>query len=91
MRPSIKRRTDDAGQPHKTKELEMKIKAAVLEEMGVERPYAGTLPLKVQEVDLEGPGPGRGAGEDGGRRPLPFGPVGDRRQSATAAADGAGA
>jgi alcohol dehydrogenase len=40
------------------KELEMKIKAAVLEEMGLERPYAGTLPLKVQEIDLEGPGPG---------------------------------
>ena len=36
----------------------MKIKAAVLEEIGVERPYAKTLPLKIQEVDLEGPGPG---------------------------------
>ncbi len=36
----------------------MKIRAAVLEEIGLERPYAKTLPLKVQEVELEGPGPG---------------------------------
>ncbi|UDL90387.1 hypothetical protein LGH82_03145 [Mesorhizobium sp. PAMC28654] len=36
----------------------MKIKAAVLEEMGLERPYARSLPLKVRFVDLEGPGPG---------------------------------
>lgn len=36
----------------------MKIKAAVLEEMGLQRPYAKSLPLKVQLVDLEGPGPG---------------------------------
>jgi alcohol dehydrogenase len=38
--------------------MTMKIRAAVLEEIGVERPYAKTLPLKIQEVDLEGPGPG---------------------------------
>jgi alcohol dehydrogenase len=36
----------------------MKIRAAVLEEIGIERPYAKSLPLKIQEVDLEGPGPG---------------------------------
>lgn len=36
----------------------MKIKAAVLEEMGLERPYAKSKPLKIQEVDLDGPGPG---------------------------------
>lgn len=36
----------------------MKIRASVLEEMGLERPYAKSQPLKVQEVDLEGPGPG---------------------------------
>ncbi|MET3616129.1 alcohol dehydrogenase [Rhizobium aquaticum] len=36
----------------------MKIRAAVLEEMGLERPYAKSLPLKIQEVDLDGPGPG---------------------------------
>ena len=36
----------------------MKIRAAVLEEIGIERPYANTLPLRVQVVDLDGPGPG---------------------------------
>jgi alcohol dehydrogenase len=34
----------------------MKIKAAVLEKIGVERPYSKTQPLKITEVDLEGPG-----------------------------------
>lgn len=36
----------------------MKIRAAVLEEMGRPTPYATTLPMVVQEVDLEAPGPG---------------------------------
>ncbi len=36
----------------------MKIKAAILEEMGLSPPYAVSKPLKVQEVDLDGPGPG---------------------------------
>lgn len=36
----------------------MKIKAAVLEEMGLPTPYAQSLPLRVQSVDLEGPGHG---------------------------------
>lgn len=36
----------------------MKIRAAVLEEIGLERPYARSLPLKVKEVELDGPGPG---------------------------------
>lgn len=36
----------------------MKVRAAVLEEMGLARPYAATKPLRVQDVDLEGPGPG---------------------------------
>lgn len=36
----------------------MKIRAAVLEETGLERPYARSMPLKVQTVDLEGPGCG---------------------------------
>lgn len=36
----------------------MKIRAAVLEEIGIQRPYARTLPLKIREVDLDGPGPG---------------------------------
>ena len=36
----------------------MKIKAAVLEEMGSPAPYAASKPLKVQDVELDGPGPG---------------------------------
>ena len=36
----------------------MKIRAAVLEEIGLEGPYAVSRPLRVQQVDLEGPGPG---------------------------------
>ena len=36
----------------------MKIKAAVLEEIGRAGPYAVSKPLRVQEIDLEGPGPG---------------------------------
>jgi alcohol dehydrogenase len=36
----------------------MKTKAAVLYEMGRPRPYAESLPLVVDEISLEGPGPG---------------------------------
>lgn len=36
----------------------MKIKAAVLEDMGLLGPYADTRPLRVQEVELDGPGEG---------------------------------
>ena len=36
----------------------MKIKAAVLYEMGVERPYAKTRPIRIEEVELDDPGPG---------------------------------
>lgn len=36
----------------------MKIRAAVLEEMSRPAPYAASRPLVVQEVDLQGPGPG---------------------------------
>jgi alcohol dehydrogenase len=36
----------------------MKIRAAILEEMGRQPPYADTKPLTVGEIDLEGPGPG---------------------------------
>lgn len=35
----------------------MKIRGAVLEEMGRERPYTQSQPISVSEVDLEGPGP----------------------------------
>lgn len=34
----------------------IKSKAAVLHEMGIERPYNKTSPLKIEEVELEGPG-----------------------------------
>ncbi|MEM7041387.1 MAG: alcohol dehydrogenase catalytic domain-containing protein [Pseudomonadota bacterium] len=36
----------------------MKIKAAVLYEMGAERPYQKTQPVRIEEVDLAPPGPG---------------------------------
>ncbi len=36
----------------------MKISAAVLYEQGLPRPYAGSLPLKIESVDLDGPGEG---------------------------------
>jgi alcohol dehydrogenase len=36
----------------------MKIRAAVLETMGLPGPYAASRPLQVQEVDLDGPGHG---------------------------------
>jgi alcohol dehydrogenase len=36
----------------------MKIKAAVLLEVGRPKPYEGSRPLTIEELDLEGPGPG---------------------------------
>lgn len=36
----------------------MKIRAAVLDRMGVEPPYAQTKPLAIEELDLAAPGPG---------------------------------
>lgn len=36
----------------------MKIRAAVLHEMGKPQPYADSLPLAIEELELEGPGPG---------------------------------
>lgn len=36
----------------------MRIRGAVLEEIGGERPYARTRPITVCELDLDGPGPG---------------------------------
>jgi alcohol dehydrogenase len=36
----------------------MKIRAAILEEMGLPVPFAESKPLQVEEIDLEGPGPG---------------------------------
>jgi len=36
----------------------MKIRAAVLHEMAKPQPYADSLPLAIEELDLDGPGPG---------------------------------
>ncbi len=36
----------------------MKVRAAVLEALGAERPYDRSRPLVIDELDLEGPGPG---------------------------------
>ena len=36
----------------------MKIRSAVLEGMGLPRPYAQSRPLTIAELDLEGPGAG---------------------------------
>ena len=36
----------------------MKIKAAVLRQMGASQPYAESRPLAIEEVELDPPGPG---------------------------------
>ena len=36
----------------------MKIRAAVLDTMGLPAPYASSKPLKIDDIDLDGPGPG---------------------------------
>jgi len=36
----------------------MKIKAAVLNEMGAEAPYTNSKPLRIEDIDLQPPGPG---------------------------------
>jgi len=36
----------------------MRMKGAVLYRQGLPRPYAGSLPLRIEEVELDGPGPG---------------------------------
>lgn len=36
----------------------MRIRAAVLEQMGAPAPYATSKPLSIQDIELEGPGPG---------------------------------
>ena len=44
----------------------MKVKAAVLWEQGRPRPYAETRPMTIEEIDLDGPGPGEILIEVGG-------------------------
>ncbi|MDN6530162.1 MAG: alcohol dehydrogenase catalytic domain-containing protein, partial [Brevibacterium sp.] len=36
----------------------MKIRGAVLRDMGAQRPYAQTRPMSIEDLDLDGPGPG---------------------------------
>ena len=36
----------------------MKVRAAILQNMGCSPPYAGSRPLTIEEIELEGPGPG---------------------------------
>ena len=36
----------------------MKVRGAVLREMGLEKPYADSKPLAIEELELDGPGPG---------------------------------
>src|SRR4051812_49527669 len=36
----------------------MKVRGAVLREMGLEKPYADTQPLAIEELELDPPGPG---------------------------------
>ena len=61
----------------------------MLRELGRPGPYAQSKPLVIEEFDLAPPGPGRGAGPRAGRRAVPFRSLGDRRQPAAPAADGA--
>ena len=56
----------------------MRVRAAVLREMGLPRPYAESRPLAIEEVELAPPGPGDPRPRPRGR-PLPLRPVGDRR------------
>ena len=67
----------------------MKIRAAVLDRMGAEPPYAKSKPLRIAELDLDPPGPRRGAGAGRGGRAVPLGSVGHQRRPAAADADGA--
>ena len=42
----------------------MKIRAAVLRESGLPRPYCESKPLQIEEVELDGPKRGRSLGPD---------------------------
>ena len=67
----------------------MKIRAAVLDRMGAEPPYAMSKPLRIETVELDPPGRGELLVQDRRRRAVPLRPVGDQRRPATADADGA--
>ncbi len=67
----------------------MKIRGAVLNAMGATAPYAQVEAARDRGGRARRPGPGRGAGEDRRRGPLPFRSLGDQRRPAAADADGA--
>ena len=68
----------------------MRTRAAVLRQpWALPRPYAESKPLAIEELELDPPGPRRGAGADQGRGPVPLRPLGDQRRPAAADADGA--
>ena len=65
----------------------MKMKAAVLYEQGLPRPYADSRPLQIEEVDLDAPGEGEVLVKVSRRGALPFRPLHHRQQPAAHAAD----
>lgn len=50
----------------------MRIRAAVLHQMGAPAPYAQSRPLKIEELELDPPGEGDNSGADQGRGAVPF-------------------
>ena len=67
----------------------MKVRAAVLREMGRAGPYRDSQPLSIETLELSPPGPRRNARARARRRALPFRPVGDQWLATAADADGA--
>ena len=57
----------------------MKVRAAVLEAMGAAHPYAESKPLKIEELDLDLPGPGEILVQHQSGGLVSFGPVGHQR------------
>ena len=57
----------------------MKVRAAVLEAMGAAHPYAESKPLKIEELDLDPPGPGEILVRIKAAGLMPLGSVGHQR------------
>ena len=68
----------------------MKIRAAVLDNMGASPPYATSRPLSIVSVDLALPGCGEVLIKIAAAGPVPLRPVGDQWGQAAPDADGAG-
>ena len=81
---------DAAARAERLEVARVKVRGAVLREMGLPAPYAQSRPLEIVELELAPPGPGRAAGPRARRRPVPLRPVGDRRLAPARDADGAG-